>query len=178
MIHSVHSQEFNLTKKNEIPSAAVIDSQSVKSMPEAKGNEVGIDGGKNVNGRKRSIAVDTAGYLICVFVHAANIYDGKAGKTLLDRLCHKFKIKKVWADNTYRGEFVTYAEEKYDCIVEIKNKTEKGFKPIKKRWVVERTFAWLTRNRRLAREYEKTPRSSETMVYIASSRLIMKHATT
>jgi len=164
-------------EKHEAPSAAVVDSQSVKSTPEANGNEVGVDGGKKINGRKRSIAVDTMGYIICICVHAANIYDGKAGTLLLDRLFSKFKIKKIWADNTYRGEFVTYAKDQYDCDVEIKSPTQKEFKPIKKRWVVERTFAWLTRNRRLVREYEKTPRSSETMVYIASSRLILKHAT-
>jgi putative transposase len=72
-------------------------------MPETKGLEVGIDGGKLVKGRKRSIIVDTMGYVICVFVHAANIYDGKAGKILLDKVFKKYHLKKVFADNTYRG---------------------------------------------------------------------------
>lgn len=147
-------------------------------MPEAKGNEIGFDGGKLTNGRKRSILTDTMGYLICVHVHAASLYDGHAGMILLDKAFKKFHLKKIWADKTYRGAFVKYAKEKYDCKVEINtHKKQEGFKPIRKRWVVERTFAWLTRNRRLAREYEEDPRSSESMTYIASFRLMLKHLT-
>ncbi len=144
-------------------------------MPETKGLEVGFDGGKLVRGRKRSIVVDTMGYVICVLVHAANIYDGKAGMILLDKVFKKYQLKKIFADNTYRGEFVKYLNEKYHCEVEIKLPEEKGFKVIKIRWIVERTFAWLTRNRRLVREYERNTSSSEAMLYIASSRLILKH---
>ena len=146
-------------------------------MPETKGNDVGVDGGKKVNGRKRSIIVDTMGYLISVFVHPANMYDRNAGIRLLEKVFKKYKLKKIWADNTYRGNFVKTAKSQYNCDIEIKQrKSKKGFKPIRKRWVVERTFAWLTRNRRLAREYEKTTKSIESMVYIAASRISLKHA--
>ena len=111
-------------------------------MPETKGNDVGVDGGKKVNGRKRSIIVDTMGYLISVFVHPANMYDGNAGVRLLEKVFKKYKLKKIWADNTYRGNFVTTAKSQYNCDIEIKQrKSKKGFKPIRKRWVVERTFA-------------------------------------
>ena len=127
-----------------------------------------------MNGRKRTITVDTLGYLIRVFVHAANIYDGKAGIKLLKQVFLKFNISHIWADKTYQGEFVKYLEEIYNCTVEIKSSTSKGeFKPIKKRWIIERTFAFLTRNRRLAKEYERTSKSSESMVYIASSRFML-----
>jgi putative transposase len=108
----------------------------------------------------------------------SNTPNGKAGKVLLDKVFKKYHLKKVFADNTYRGEFVKYLNEKYHCEVEIKLPEEKGFKVIKIRWIVERTFAWLTRNRRLAREYERNTPSSEAMVYIASSRLILKHLST
>lgn len=105
------------------------------------------------------------------------MYDGKAGKKLLDMASKKVKLKKIWADKTYKGEFVEHAQKSHNCEVEIGEKPKgQGFKPIKKRWVVERTFAWLTRNRRLAKEYEKTTASSEAMVYTASIRLLLKHA--
>ena len=117
--------------------------------------------------------------MITVFVHAPNIYDGVAGKKMLAKTFSKVTLKAIWADNTYRGEFVEYAKKVYQCEVKIKqNAGQQGFKPVKKRWAVERTFAWLTRNRRLAKEYEKTPASSEAMVYLASLRLLLKNAVT
>jgi putative transposase len=148
-------------------------------MSEAKGNEVGFDGRKQVKGRKRSILTDTMGYVITALVHSANIYDGKAGIKLIDKAFNKFKLKKIWADNTYRGEFVTYSKDKYNCDIEINQRknNKEGFKPVRKRRAVERTLAWLTRNRRLAREYERTIESSEAMIYAASLRLLLKHAT-
>ena len=156
---------------------------------------MGIDGGKLVKGRKRSIVVDTMGYVICVFVHAANIYG--CGATHQMEKQEKFYLIKYLKNITlvccstpekgfrrqylsWRGwsntpKFVKYLNEKYHCEVEIKLPEEKGCKVIKIRWIVERTFAGLTRNRRLAREYERNTPSSEAMLYIASSRLILKH---
>lgn len=168
----------NVRKKfgrEEEPTAGVIDSQSVKSAPEACGAEVGIDGGKLIRGRKRSIVTDTLGLLIAVAVHSANTADNKAA---LDVLRNSFELspglKKIWADKGYRGNLIDFLKDNFGCILEITKKTRSGFKAEAKRRVVERTFAWLTRARRLVREYERTAESSETMVYIASSRLLLR----
>ena len=161
--------------RDEDPTAGVIDSQSVKSTPEAAGVDVGVDGGKLVRGRKRGIATDTLGLLIAVVVTSANTADNKAAVALLQKVFMLVPgLKKIWADKGYRGDLIEWAKENYDCIIEITNKTWSGFKVEAKRWVVERTFAWLTRARRLAKEYEKTPESSEAMVYVASCRLLLK----
>lgn len=162
-------------ERSEEPTAALIDSQSIKSTPEAGGVDVGIDGGKLVRGRKRSIATDTLGLLIAVSVHSANTADKKAAADVFMKvfeLCPE--IKRVWADNGYKGDLVTWLLETFGCILEITNKTWSGFKVEAKRWVVERTLAWLTRARRLAKEYEKSTESSEAMVYIASTRILLK----
>jgi len=153
----------------------IIDSQSVKNMAESGKEEIGYDGGKKVRGRKRSIVVDTEGYVISAQVNSANKADGKIGKELLDKVYKKEKLKKIYGDKGYRGEFVKYAKEKYGCEIEIEKRKIKGFEVIEKRWIVERTLGWLTRNRRLAREYEKKKKSSEGMIYLGSSRLLMRH---
>ena len=162
-------------ERSDEPTAALIDSQSIKSTPEAGGVDVGIDGGKLVRGRKRSIATDTLGLLITVSVHSANTSDKKAAmdvfKTLFE-LCPE--IEKIWADSGYKGSLVNWVKENFNCILETTNKTWSGFKVEAKRWVVERTLAWLTRSRRLAKEYEKTTESSEAMVYISSTRVLLK----
>jgi putative transposase len=159
----------------EEPTGAAIDSQSVKSASEARGVEVGTDGGKLVRGRKRSVLTDTLGFPIAVSVHSANTADNKAA---FDVLKKSFKLvpglKKIWADKGYRGELIRWTKENFDCVIEITNKTWSGFKPEAKRWVAERTLSRLTRARRLAREYERTVESSEAMVYIASSRLMLR----
>jgi putative transposase len=161
--------------RNENPTAGVIDSQSVKSTPEAGGVEIGVDGGKLVRGRKRGIVTDTLGFLIAVVVTSANIADNKAAIALLQKVFMLVPgLKKIWADKGYRGDLISWVKENYDCVVDITNKTWSGFKVEAKRWVVERTFAWLTRARRLAKEYEKTPESSAAMVYIASCRLLLR----
>ena len=161
--------------REENPTAGVIDSQSIKSTPEADGVDVGTDGGKLVRGRKRSIVTDTLGLLIAVVVTPANIADNKAAISLLQNVFILVPgLMKIWADNGYRGDLVKWVKENYNCTIEIINKTWSGFKVEAKRRVVERTFAWLTRARRLAKEYEKTPESSQAMVYIASTRLLLR----
>jgi putative transposase len=157
------------------PTGAVIDSQSVKSASEACGIEVGFDGGKLVRGRKRSILTDTLGLPIAVSVHSANTADNKAAPDVLRKAFALVPgLKKIWADKGYRGSLINFVKDNFDCILEITNKTWSGFKPEAKRWVVERTLSWLTRARRLAKEYERTVESSEAMVYIASSRLMLR----
>ena len=163
--------------RNENQSAGIIDSQTVKGTPESA-QESGFDGGKLIKGRKRHIVVDTIGCLIIVLVHAANIHDSRAAREVLTALFSVVDtIKKIWADGAYKGEeFIRWVKEKFDCVFEVveKKKTGECFQVLPRRWVVERTFAWLGRSRRLSKDYERKPTSSAGQVYIASSRLMLR----
>ena len=163
--------------RNEQPSAAIIDSQTVKGTPESV-EESGFDGGKLIKGLKRHIAVDTIGCVIVVVVHAANIHDSKGARRVLKALFSIVKtIKKIRADGGYRGaDFIQWVKEQFDCILEIVKREEnvEGFQLLPRRWVVERTFAWLSRFRRLSKDYERKPTSSAGHVYVASIRLILR----
>jgi putative transposase len=159
------------------PTGAIIDSQSVKGTPESS-IESGFDGGKLVKGRKRHIVVDTMGCLLVVCVHAANFFDGKAAHHVLARLFMLVQtIKIIWADCSYSGQALfDWALSQFSISLEIvkRKKGKKGFHVLPRRWVVERTFAWLGRSRRLSKDYEREPRSSESQVYLASSRLLLR----
>ena len=163
--------------RNENPSAGIIDSQTVKGTPEFT-LELGFDGGKLIQGRKRHTIVDTVGCLLVVVVHAANIYDGRGARLIVPALfALRDTVKKIGADGAYSGaELTAWVKAQFDCIIEVvkKKKTGQGFHVIPRRWVVERTFAWLSRYRRLNRDYERNPKSSESRVYIASSRLMLR----
>ena len=159
------------------PTGAIIDSQSVKGTPESS-VESGFDGGKLVNGRKRHIIVDTMGCLLVVWVHAANIFDGKAARQVISHLFLLLQtVKIIWADGAYSGaELLEWVSSKFDCALEVVNKEKgaQGFHVLPRRWVVERTFAWLGRSRRLSKDYERKPTSSEAQVYLASGRLLLR----
>lgn len=162
--------------RKEEPTAGIMDSQTVRGTPESV-KEVGIDGGKKIKGRKRHIVVDTMGYPIFVVVHAANIHDSRGAKRVLDALGSIVKtIQKIWVDTAYQGEeLAQWAKEKLGCFFEVVKKKEgKGFQVVSWRWIVERTFGWFGRYRRLNRDYERKPESSKSQVYVASIRLMLR----
>jgi putative transposase len=157
------------------PSAGVVDSQSVKTTE--VGGEHGYDAGKKINGRKRHLLVDTMGLLLMVVVHTANIQDRDGARLLLAKAKGLFpRLQRIWADGGYAGKLIGWVLETCGWVLEIikRNEAVKGFKLLPRRWVVERTFGWLGRNRRLSKDYERLPESSETMVYWAMTRLMVR----
>lgn len=160
------------------PSAAVIDSQSVKTTEEAAAETRGYDSGKQVKGRRRHLLVDTMGLVLKVMVLSASIQDRDGAQMLFDQVRGLFqRLQKVWADGAYAGpKLGDWVQEKCHWILEIikRSDTVKGFVVLPKRWVVERSFSWLGRNRRLSKDYERLPESSEAFVYIAAIRLMIK----
>jgi len=161
--------------RNAEPSAAVMDSQSVK-MPD-KGQERGYDAGKNVTGRKRHILVDTMGLLLAVVVNAASVQDRDGAKLLLNRAGGRLKsLQIIWADGNYAGALVGWVRDTFACALEIVKRppAAKGFVLLPRRWVVERTFAWLGRYRRLSKDYEERTDTSEAMIHIAMTNLMLR----
>jgi putative transposase len=160
--------------KEETPSLVSIDSQSQSAEPGVR--ERGLDGGKKVNGRKRHIVVDTLGLVLLCMCSAANISDSVVGQKLVATLntIHRFpRLKKILGDNSYRS---VGAGLPVGVTVGSSERTpgQKGFVPQAFRWAVERTFAWLNRQRRLVRNYEKRVIHQESMNYIANIRLCLK----
>lgn len=149
------------------PSAAVIDSQSLRAAETVAAADRGYDGGKRVNGTKRHVAVDVLGLLLTVLVTGADVQDRDGAMPLLERLrtvC--LRIALVWADGAYAGSLVGWAREELALRLQIVKRPDDacGFVVIPRRWVVERTLAWITRRRRCVRDYERRRDSHEAMV--------------
>jgi putative transposase len=194
-IHTALRKQLRLRMgRDPEPSAAILDSQSVKTSA-VRGDERGYDGGKKILGRKRHLLVDTQGFLLAVKVHAANILDRHGALLLLAPLGDAFpRLQLIWADTGYNGKCKQWIKEYLGIEVAIVNHPwtgikgtyapigekvdwdqiiPKGFHILPRRWVVERTNAWISRCRRLARDFEGLCASAEAFIFIAMSKLMV-----
>ena len=160
------------------PSGGCIDSQSIKSA--TQDSAIGYDGGKQVKGRKRHLLVDTLGLMLCVWVTAANTGDRDGLVHLLKTWLGKgmSRLRMLWVDGGYSGEalrqWVWGLKHSYKITLEVVEKVGKGFQLVKRRWVVERTFAWLVNFRRNAKDYELLTDNSEAMLQIAMISILLR----
>ena len=153
--------------RDPMVSAGIIDAQSVKGADTVGARTRGYDAGKRINGRKRHIVVDTLGLLLLVSVTTAGLQDRTAAHRVLEQVRFVMaSVLTVFADGGYAGKLIDFARRRLRLTVEVVNKPpdQVGFAVLPRRWVVERTFGWLMRCRRLARDYERLPATSEAFI--------------
>jgi putative transposase len=177
ILTTLRAAEQQCVGRDAQPTAAIIDAQSMKTVEESAPIS-GYDGHKNVKGRKRHLLVDSLGLPLSVYVTPADVQDRAGARRLLAGLKPLVpRLKKIWADGAYSGEELARGCEEeggWELEVVERNREAQGFKVLAKRWIVERTFSWLIRNRRLSKDYERMVQSSETFIKVAMIRLTVR----
>lgn len=160
--------------RSEAPTVLIIDSQTTKGVDITE--HCGYDAGKKIKGRKRHLLTDTQGLVMDVVVHAANIQDRDGAKLVLKRSQkHLASIETIFADGGYTGKLIEWVYKKYDITLEIIKRNElHKFVVLPIRWIIERTNAWVSKARRLAKEYEKKVRNQESMIYVRMIQLMVR----
>ena len=165
-LDALNEQARQKQGKHKHPTYALVDSQSVKTQYASQ--DRGIDGGKKIKGRKRHIASETLGNMLTVHVHAAKVADTSQGWEVCDRVAEKYEsIEAFCGDQGYSGTTVEFVEDLLGLRIDIAAKPQHGFEVIPKRWIVERTLAWLGGFRRLAKDFEILTQSAENIIRIA-----------
>ncbi len=194
ILHALRRQVRQKQGRDPEPSAAVIDSQSIKTSA-VRGPEKGYDAGKNIWGRKRTVFVDTQGHLLGVKVTGADASDLQGAKLLLEPVKQLFgRLTLLWGDSHYGGSLIAWIKEHLGWSVQVvrglitvkdsaptqeaagdneQKRSARGFQILPRRWVVERSLAWITRWRRLARDHEGRPESSEAFIMLSASRRML-----
>jgi transposase len=174
--HHLVAAARDLEGREASPTTGVIDSQSVKSTE--SGGVRGFDAGKKIKGRKRHILTDTLGLMVGLVVHGADVQDRDGAPVVLRSIRHRYPwLRHVFADGGYGGDKLRGRLSKIgQWTIEVIKRTDKarGFEPLPRRWVVERTFAWLNRCRRLAKDFETSLDSAEAWILVANIRLLTR----
>jgi putative transposase len=164
--------------RNAEPTAAIIDSQSVRAADTVPKASRGWDNAKKVNGRKRHIAVDTMGLVLAVVITAASVQDRDGARPLLWNLARaRRRVHLIWADAAYNGKLTAWATALKITIQVVARREQHVFEVLPRRWVVERTFAWISKHRRTVRDYEYLPASHEAMILWAMIALMTRRLT-
>lgn len=161
--------------RHKHPTAGSIDSQSVKTV--GVSSRFGYDAGKKVKGRKRHLLVDTLGLVLALVVTTADVQDRDGCRLLLKRLSGSGKkLRRIWVDGGYRGVLLGWVSLHFKFVLSVvlRSDKRKEFVVLPKRWVVERTFAWLSHHRRLSKDYEVFEQTSETLIYLTMMRLMLR----
>lgn len=176
LLDILRSKVRKIIGKEESPSLGIIDSRSVKTSHHVDTYR-GLDGNKKIKGRKQHIVVDTLGFPMAIAVHQANIHDSKGAPLIIDNLSYKFpRLVKILADGGYRGTLADWMIEKYGWELEVVLRHEQcpsKFQVLPKRWIVERSFAWLENFRRLTIDYEFHAETAEAMVQLAFCKIML-----
>ena len=160
--------------KNEEPTAGIIDAQSVKNTL-VSSEDKGFDAGKKIKGIKRHILVDTLGLVLAVVIQSASVQDRDGAIRVIEKMKESWKkVTKIFADGGYRGQLIDTVKEKFKIDLEIIKRNElHTFKILPKRWIVERTFAWIDTNRRNSKNYERLNNTSVAMVHLSAIRIML-----
>ena len=187
-LKALRAAERKHNGKDPNPSAAIVDSESVKTTEESAGRQGqdahrnGYDANKHIKGRKRHLLVDTLGLPFSVYVSPADTQDRVGARWLLAGLKPLVpRLKKIWVDGAYSGDPLSqWCQEEGDWELEVvdRNREVSGFEVIPKRWIVERTFSWIGQNRRMSKDYERRVQTSETFIGVAMIRFILRRLAT